>query len=132
LSRVDAGLNAEGFGIAFVEAGASGTPTVAGDSGGVRSAVRDGETGLVVDPIDPQAAASAIRTLLNDPARRLALGSEARRAAEQYFNWDRVARDVREFALAVAGERAVGGVRGGAVPSAAQPASPATPGPGSA
>ena len=52
LSRVDRGVNAEGFGISFVEAGASGVPSVAGDSGGVRSAVRDGETGLVVPPED--------------------------------------------------------------------------------
>jgi phosphatidylinositol alpha-1,6-mannosyltransferase len=101
LSRVDAGINAEGFGIAFVEAAASGIPAVAGDSGGVRSAVRDGETGLVVDPLDPRAAAAAIDGLLRDPERRRAMGAAARRAAEQYFNWDRVARDVRDFASAV-------------------------------
>jgi len=98
LSRVDAGINAEGFGIAFIEASASGTPVVAGDSGGVRSAVRDGDTGLLVNPTDSVEAAAAISRLLNDPTRRHAMGAAGRRAAEQYFNWDRVARDVEEFA----------------------------------
>jgi phosphatidylinositol alpha-1,6-mannosyltransferase len=101
LSRVDAEINAEGFGIAFVEAAAAGTPSVAGDSGGVRSAVLDNETGLVVDPTDARAAAGAIGALLADPERRLAMGRAARRAVERHFNWDRVARDVREFAGSV-------------------------------
>jgi len=102
LSRVDAGINAEGFGIAFVEAAASGIPVVAGDSGGVRSAVRDGETGVVVDPLDARAAASAIDQLLRDPDHRRTIGAAGRRAVEQYFNWERVARDVREFAARAA------------------------------
>src|SRR5213078_2192131 len=48
-------LLAEGFGIALVEASACGLAVVAGDSGGVPDAVRDGETGLLVDPDDPAA-----------------------------------------------------------------------------
>jgi phosphatidylinositol alpha-1,6-mannosyltransferase len=106
LSRVDAAINAEGFGIAFVEAAASGTPSVAGDSGGVRSAVWDNETGLVVDPTDARAAAAAIRTLLADPARRAVMARAARQAVEQHFNWERVAADVRAFAAAVVVKRA--------------------------
>jgi phosphatidyl-myo-inositol dimannoside synthase len=100
LSRVDNEINAEGFGIAFIEAAASGIPVVAGDSGGVRTAVRDGETGIVVDPLDARAAAAAIASLLGNPERRGTMGGAGRRAAEQYFNWERVARDVREFAAA--------------------------------
>jgi phosphatidyl-myo-inositol dimannoside synthase len=99
LSRVAAAINAEGFGIAFVEAAASGTPSVAGDSGGVRSAVRDNETGLVVDPTEPQAAAAAIGALLSDPVRRAAIGRAGRQAVEQHFNWERVAAQVRDFAV---------------------------------
>src|SRR5579883_115465 len=125
LSRVDAGINAEGFGIAFVEAGASGTPSVAGDSGGVRSAVRDGETGVVVDPVDPAAAAAAIRTLLDDPARCAALGRAARDAVERYYNWGRVAREVRDFAADAvrAAARGAGG-RSGAGRGAGRGAGP--------
>ena len=44
------GLEAEGFGIVFLEAAASGVPAVAGRSGGSHEAVVDGETGFVVDP----------------------------------------------------------------------------------
>jgi len=107
LSRVDAEINAEGFGIAFVEAAASGIPSVAGDSGGVRSAVRDGTTGIVVPPMDVAAAAAGIRTLLADPSRRRAMGVAAREAVISHFNWDRVAAEVRTFAAgAVAAHRA--------------------------
>jgi phosphatidylinositol alpha-1,6-mannosyltransferase len=98
LSRVDAAINAEGFGIAFVEAASSGTPSVAGDSGGVRSAVADGRTGLVVGPTDVAAVTGAIRSLLSDPSRRQAMGAAGRAAALSHFNWDRVADEVRAFA----------------------------------
>jgi phosphatidylinositol alpha-1,6-mannosyltransferase len=108
LSRVDAGINAEGFGIAFVEAAASGIPSVAGDSGGVRSAVRDGRTGIVVGPSDVAGVATAIGSLLGDSSRRESMGAAGRADALAHFNWDRVARDVRGFAAdAVAAHRGV-------------------------
>lgn len=105
LSRIDREINAEGFGISFLEAGASGIPAVAGDSGGVRSAVRDGETGIVVPPTDIPAIAAAIASLLRDDARRKAMGRAGRAAVEAHYNWDRVARDTREFTYAVIGDR---------------------------
>jgi phosphatidylinositol alpha-1,6-mannosyltransferase len=114
LSRVDAGINAEGFGIAFVEAAASGIPSVAGDSGGVRSAVRDGRTGLVVAPSDVSAVAAAIGSLLADPSRRRAMGAAGRADALSHFNWDRVASDVRGFAADAVAVR-----RGAAAPPVA-------------
>lgn len=100
-SRVDNEINVEGFGISFLEASSSRLPVVAGDSGGVRSAVRDGETGIVVPPGDAAAIAAAIGDLLRDEGKRSALGSAGRRAVETHFNWDRVARDTREFTLSV-------------------------------
>jgi phosphatidyl-myo-inositol dimannoside synthase len=103
LSRVDDGVNVEGFGISFVEAAASGVPCVAGDSGGVRSAVRDGETGLVVSPTDTDAVVHALRAMLSDDALRRKLGDQARRAVETYYNWDRVARETLAFAREMAG-----------------------------
>ena len=104
-SRVDKEINVEGFGISFLEAGASGIPSVAGDSGGVRSAVRDGETGIVVPPTDPDAIADAIRSLLLNPERRKQMGRAARHAVETHYNWDRVARDTRDFTYHVVGAR---------------------------
>lgn len=108
LSRVDQEINAEGFGISFVEAGASGVPSVAGDSGGVRSAVRDGETGIVVPPTDITSITDATASLLRDDNRRRSMGEAARRAVETHYNWDRVARETREFTYSVVGERTVG------------------------
>ena len=104
-SRVDNEINVEGFGISFVEAAASGIPSVAGDSGGVRSAVRDGETGIVVSPTDSDAIADAIRSLLLNPDRRNQMGAAGRRAVQTHYNWDRVARDTREFTYRVTGAR---------------------------
>jgi phosphatidylinositol alpha-1,6-mannosyltransferase len=97
LSRVEEGIHAEGFGISFLEAAASGLPSVAGDSGGVRSAVRDGKSGIVVPPGDVGAVASAFRTLLTDESKRAEMGRAGRVLVETYYNWDRVARDTREF-----------------------------------
>jgi len=97
LSRIDNEVDVEGFGISFIEAAASGIPSVAGDSGGVRSAVRDGETGLVVPPTNVAAVSAAVRLLLNDNHRRTTMGAVARRATEIHYNWDRVARETRDF-----------------------------------
>lgn len=96
-SRVDRGINAEGFGISFIEASASGLPVVAGDSGGTRSAVRDGETGIVVPPTDVDAITAALRGYLGDEVKRRDTGAAGRRAVETHYNWDRVARETLEF-----------------------------------
>ncbi len=88
---------AEGFGISLVEASACGLAVVGGRSGGVPDAVRDGETGILVDPDDPRAVAAAINRLLADPERRERLGAAGRKAVESYYNWDRVVRDLIEI-----------------------------------
>jgi len=87
-------LLAEGFGISLVEASASGIAVVGGRSGGVPDAVRDGETGILVDPEDPAAVAASITRLLGDEALRRRMGAAGRRAVETYYNWDRVSRDL--------------------------------------
>jgi phosphatidylinositol alpha-1,6-mannosyltransferase len=82
------GLEAEGFGIVFLEAAASGLPAVAGRSGGAWEAVEDGTTGFVVDPGDAGEVAGALGRLLADPALRRAMGSAARARAETAFAYD--------------------------------------------
>ena len=83
------GLEAEGFGIVFLEAGASGLACVAGRSGGSHEAVVDGETGYVVDPRDVGEITSRLRRLLDDPELRERLGAAARAHAESEWSYDR-------------------------------------------
>jgi len=94
-SRRSERLGVEGFGIALVEASACGLPVVAGNSGGIPDAVRDGETGFLVPPEDPAAFAEAISRVLADAALAQRMGDSGRRAVETHFNWDRAVRDLR-------------------------------------
>jgi len=59
----------EAYGLAMLEAEAAGVPVVAGREGGVAEVVEHGHTGLLTTPRDPAALASAIDTLLGDPAQ---------------------------------------------------------------
>ena len=68
----------EAFGMALLEAQASGLPVVAGASGGVGDVVGDGVTGLLTPPGDDAAFASALRALIVDPARRAGMSAAAR------------------------------------------------------
>ena len=70
---------AEAFGIVLLEAMACGKPLVTTAlPTGVSAVNRDGETGLVVPPGDAGALREALSTLLEDPARREAMGEAAR------------------------------------------------------
>ena len=97
MSRLDSAINVEGFGISFVEASASGAPVIAGDSGGVRSAVRDGHTGFVVPAEDVGAAAAAAARILDDRELQERMGASGRTLVESHYNWDRVAVETRSF-----------------------------------
>jgi glycosyltransferase involved in cell wall biosynthesis len=69
----------EAYGMALLEAQAYGCPVIAGAYGGVASVMRDGETGFLTPPGDAAGFAAAVRMLLDQPARRLALREAARR-----------------------------------------------------
>jgi phosphatidylinositol alpha-1,6-mannosyltransferase len=102
VSRRADGTRVEGFGISLAEASACGLPVVAGKSGGLAEAVRDGETGFVVEPDAPEGVADALGRLLSDQLLSRRLGQGGRKAVETYFNWDRVIRDLREIESQVA------------------------------
>ena len=75
----------EGLPAAILEAGAAGVPSVAFDVGGVREAVVDGRTGLVVPAGDTGALMSALRSLADDRSRISEMGAAARRHVEKNF-----------------------------------------------
>jgi glycosyltransferase involved in cell wall biosynthesis len=68
----------EAYGVAFLEAQASGLPVVAGATGGVPAVVADNEASLLVPVGDPAAFAASVCRLLDDPRRRRAMGRAAR------------------------------------------------------
>jgi len=80
----------EGWGITNIEAAASGTPSLASDSPGLRDSVRDGETGFLVPHGDVHAMAARMVELAGDPALVNRLGVGARRFAES-LSWDAAA-----------------------------------------
>jgi glycosyltransferase involved in cell wall biosynthesis len=80
----------EGFGVACLEAMAHGRPVVAGDVGGLRDLVVDGETGYLVPPRDVGALRAALERLLADRELRRRLGDAGRERARTGFSWDAV------------------------------------------
>jgi glycosyltransferase involved in cell wall biosynthesis/SAM-dependent methyltransferase len=86
------GAQHEGWGIVILEAAAAGTPTVAFDAPGVRDAVIDGKTGILVDGSKEDLATNMAREwidLATDGEYRAQLGGAARERAIEY-GWDRV------------------------------------------
>jgi phosphatidyl-myo-inositol dimannoside synthase len=92
------GLEAEGFGIVFLEAAATGVPVVAGRSGGSHEAVDDGVTGAVVDGRSASEVRVAIERLLGDDRVRRTVGRAARRRAVEEFSYDRLVARLRPVA----------------------------------
>lgn len=81
----------ESFGLVALEAQACGTPVVASAVGGLRTAVADGISGVLVDGHNPRAWSSVIARLLMEPQRRILLSMGAVEHAS-HFGWDRTAR----------------------------------------
>jgi len=81
----------ESFGLVALEAQACGTPVVATAVGGLRTAVADGISGVLVDGHDPRAWSSVLARLIQEPQRRVLLSMGAIEHAS-HFGWDATAR----------------------------------------
>ena len=95
-NRVD-GSDVEGFGIVFLEAAASGKPTIGGRSGGVPEAMADGQTGALVSGTDASELAEVIRRLACSPEGRRQFGEAGRKRVLERFTWDLAAEKVRQL-----------------------------------
>jgi glycosyltransferase involved in cell wall biosynthesis len=76
----------EGNPLSVMEAMAAGLPVVSTAVGGVPELVREGKTGLLVPSEDAGALAQALQALVDDPARRQAMGAAARQHAVAHFD----------------------------------------------
>ncbi|EFQ84671.1 UDP-N-acetylglucosamine: 1L-myo-inositol-1-phosphate 1-alpha-D-N-acetylglucosaminyltransferase [Aeromicrobium marinum DSM 15272] len=95
----------ESFGLVAIEAQACGTPVVAARVGGLRTAVSDGVSGILVDGHDPADYAAALGPLLTDDALRDEMGAKAVVHAEG-FGWDATAeRTLAVYEAAIAARR---------------------------
>lgn len=87
----------EAIGIALLEAGMAGLPTIATRVGGMPEVITDNVTGLLISPHDTEAIVSAIDSLLEDVPRRQKFGTALRKCVETKFSIERVLRET--FAL---------------------------------
>ena len=95
----------EGWCIAAVEASAAGKAVLGSEIDGLRDAVRDGDTGILVASENPGQLAAGMRRLLADGDLRERLGLAGREWARR-FDWDRIAADQEQVFLRVAAENA--------------------------
>ncbi len=86
----------EGFGLVYLEANLCGTAVIGGRTGGTADAIVDGETGLLVDPEQPEEIAEALVRLLSDPDLAGRMAQAGRERVQRELTWDHVAQRVTE------------------------------------
>jgi D-inositol-3-phosphate glycosyltransferase len=86
----------ESFGLVALEAAACGVPVVAAAVGGLRTLVRHGRTGFLVEDRDPTLFAARVDELLDDPGRAAAMGRSAAAEAGRYA-WPATAGRLRRL-----------------------------------
>ena len=95
----------EPFGITPLEAMACGTPVIGSDVGGIKYSVRDGETGFLVPPRDPDALADRLAHLLGDRRLLQAFGANGLARVRRAFTWRHVASALSDVYDDVLAER---------------------------
>lgn len=78
----------EGLGIVLIEAAFLGKPVVGSDAPGIREALVDGRTGLLVPPGDSERLAGAIGEILSSPEMAVEMGARGRTRAQEMFSLD--------------------------------------------
>jgi glycosyltransferase involved in cell wall biosynthesis len=101
----------EGFGMVYAEAGAVGIPVIGARVGGVPSAVRDNETGLLVTPKSVDDLYQALRRLLDNEALRRRLGAAGAARARAELDWGTLAERTSQI-LTTARSTRNAGLRG--------------------
>jgi len=84
----------EGFGLVFLEANACGKPVIGSRSGGVEDAVLDNETGILIDPDNPEQLIEAISKLLENKELALELGRRGKERIHTELTWENSAAKI--------------------------------------
>jgi glycosyltransferase involved in cell wall biosynthesis len=93
----------EGLGTSLLDAMACSRPIVATRAGGIPEVVDDGVTGVLVPPRDHQAMAEAIVALLEDRARRTAMGDAGLARVNARFTVEKMIAETAAVYARVAG-----------------------------
>lgn len=94
---VHASIRPEPFGMVLVEAMALGKPVVAMRAGGPLDIVKDGTTGLLVEPGNINELADAITLLLSNEELARAMGAKGKERARYLFNKERYAKQIESI-----------------------------------
>ena len=111
----------EGFGIVGIEAAASGLPVVASRLEGIPDAVADGETGILVEPMNVDAYVATIERLRADPVARVEFGERARRYVKARNDWDEIVRQYTKLFRELCGRAEVPKTNGAAAKFNSEP-----------
>ncbi len=87
----------EAFGQVLVEAMSRGLPVIASQIGGIPEVVEHERSGLLVDPFDSTAVASAICIMAESPHNRKVMGDNGRDRWRRYFTVDRMLKEYVEY-----------------------------------
>lgn len=86
----------EGMGNSFIEAMAAGLPVIATPVGGIVDFLKDGETGLFCEVKNPKSIAEQVKKLIDNPELESRLIETASRMVKEKYDWDLVARNMKE------------------------------------
>ena len=97
----------EPFGLTILEYMALGKPIVATNAGGVPEIIKDGKSGILVPPQEPEQLAQAIILLLKNRGRAEQMGLAGRALVESKFTAERMIRESEELYLGLAQKKKV-------------------------
>ena len=95
----------EGFGVAAVEAMATGLPVVASSVGGLPEVIDDGKTGILVKPGDVEALKQAIEYYILSKDVRITHGQRGREKVKTFYNWQKNAEAMNRLYREILSER---------------------------
>jgi len=91
------GLEAEAFGIVFLEAAACGLPVIAGASGGAPETVLEAVSGYSVDPADIRGISERLGDLLQERSSAAGMGAQGRAWVSREWMWAKPSSSLQEL-----------------------------------